>query len=142
MLHPFEKPPHAPQKRITCSNLTQKTEGVYPSQGACARRSVRVQNHLPCDKLRALRHKKTYQRHPVINKLVSQASQVEEKCFRSKRPNFAKQKRILPVSRASRCSLQSASGAGAGAGGGPTKKPRHLAWFPLAPPAGLEPATP
>ena len=26
--------------------------------------------------------------------------------------------------------------------GEPTKKPRRLAWFPLAPPAGLEPATP
>ena len=55
---------------------------------------------------------------PWINKLVSQASQVEEKCFRSKRPNFAKQKRILPVSRASRCSLQSASGDVFGYSGG------------------------
>ena len=26
--------------------------------------------------------------------------------------------------------------------GEPTKKPRHLSWFSLAPPAGLEPATP
>ena len=84
------------------------------------------------------RSQKTLSATPWINKLVSQASQVEEKCFRSKRPNFAKQKRILPVSRASRCSLQSASGAGAGTGGGKrqNKRPEAIAsgflfWLPL-----------
>ena len=36
------------------------------------------------------------QRHPEINTLVSQASQVEEKCFRSKRPNFASKNAFSP----------------------------------------------
>ena len=166
---------------------------------------------MPCDKLRALRHKKTYQRHPVINKLVSQASQVEEKCFRSKRPNFASKNAFSPSAalRAAACkarvllgqvrqekksqnkspeamprgfvlappnvlarfwTLNHATRLKANAfrrefatwsqssplsapfgragwsvrvqEGEPTKKARRLACFPLAPPAGLEPATP
>ena len=74
--------------------------------------------------LKTRKRQKTLTATPWINKLVSQASQVEEKCFRSKRPNFAKQKRILPVSRASRCSLQSASGAGKSTGGGKRQNKR------------------
>ena len=52
------------------------------------------------------------QRHPEINTLVSQASQVEEKCFRSKRPNFASKNAFSPSAalRAAACKARVALG--------------------------------
>ena len=49
---------------------------------------------------------------PWINTLVSQASQVEEKCFRSKRPNFASKNAFSPSAalRAAACKARVALG--------------------------------
>ena len=62
-------------------------------------------NFEPCD----IRH---LQRHPEINKLVSRARQVEEKCFRSKRPNFASKNAFSPSAalRAAACKARVALG--------------------------------
>ena len=84
------------------------------------------------------------QRHPEINTLVSQASQVEEKCFRSKRPNFASKNAFSPSAalRAAACKARVALGRvwqEKSQNKSPEATPRG---FVLAPPAGLEPATP
>ena len=124
----------------------------------------------PCDKLRALRLSSAeFQRKfcplflsavgagivkpqiqeeepttPWINTLVSQASQVEEKCFRSKRPNFASKNAFSPSAalRAAACKARVALGRvrqEKSQNKSPEATPRG---FVLAPPVGLEPTTP
>ena len=77
------------------------------------------------------------QRHPEINTLVSQASQVEEKCFRSKRPNFASKNAFSPSAalRAAACKARVPLGQVRQGEGTKTKAPRQrleaLFWLPL-----------
>ena len=83
--------------------------------------SNHAKNFEPCD-IRYL------QRHPEINTLVSQASQVEEKCFRSKRPNFASKNAFSPSAalRAAACKARVALGRVLQEEKGKTKDPRRL----------------